>query len=59
MTQKHVVQFPIMMYNIGLSKLLISKYIKLKNKYEIVHELPPDEQFVDFIEFNRLSNMGL
>ena len=51
--------FPMMMYNIGMNKLLISKYIKRKEKYEVMFELPNSQQFIDFVEFMNCRDLGL
>ena len=54
-----MLSFPIMIHNIGLNKLLISKYVRLKEKYEVVFDLQPHEDFVDFVEFNDIKAVGL
>jgi len=31
----------------------------MKEKYEVMFELPVNEEFVDFVEFNNLQDLGL
>lgn len=49
-TQKHQGHFPIFMYNLGMKKMLIQDTLGECKSY--IYELPKDEQFMDFVDYN-------
>ena len=55
-SQRHMGSFPIMMYNIGLQKIVIQLFIGQGN--QMIYEIPPTERFVNFIDFNTFHDIG-
>jgi len=55
-TQRHKGSFPVVVYNLGLKKILIQSCIGVRK--QLVYELPSNQSFVNFIEFNNLDDIG-
>ena len=48
--------FPIAMYNIGIKRLVIQTYLDKANR--MIYNLQENESFIDFIQFNKLEDLG-
>ena len=44
------------MYNIGIQKLVIQTYLEKGTR--MIYNLSENESFIDFIEFNKLKDLG-
>jgi hypothetical protein len=56
MTQKHQGHFPIIMYNIGMKKMVIQNTMGSCKSF--IYELPKDETFIDFVEYKSFEDVG-
>jgi hypothetical protein len=57
LNQRHYGNFPIFVYNCGLRKMIIQNNLG-NEAHNYVLELPAEESFVDFVEWNKFEDFG-
>jgi hypothetical protein len=56
--QQQVGDHPYLAYNVGQQKIFVQSTLKIKAKETLILEIPPEERFLSFVQFNKFMDIG-